>query len=163
MLWKTGPSQCCLNLSNVHLECYASNPEKLKAQAAIGYMIPYNHDNWEKWFQLFVLQTQCEYTVRNGCKFNNQSWEKGVIRVNKDKFMYTSSWVHTYSYLRGGEGKFNPLSLKKKSRISVASSYKLTKYEFVVFINTKLLQISFTNNFKVIAVLGSNGCSSSNT
>ena len=38
---KLGLSQCCLNLSNVQLECYASNPEKLKAQVAIGYMIPY--------------------------------------------------------------------------------------------------------------------------
>ena len=57
-----GLLQCCLKLSNVHLECYASNPEKLKAQAAIGYMIPYSHYNWEKWFQLFVLQTQvCVY------------------------------------------------------------------------------------------------------
>ena len=68
-----GLPQCCLNLSNVHLECYAANPEKLKAQAAIGYMIPYSHDNWEKWFQLFVPQTNCEYTVRNGCKSNDQS------------------------------------------------------------------------------------------
>ena len=38
---KLGLPQCCLNLSNVQLECYASNPEKLKAQVAIGYMIPY--------------------------------------------------------------------------------------------------------------------------
>jgi len=40
---------------------------------------------------------------------------------------------------------------------------KLMKYEFIVFINTKLLQIYFMNNFKVAVVLGCNGCSSSTT
>ena len=32
---KLGLPQYCLSLSNVHLECYASNPGKVKAQAAI--------------------------------------------------------------------------------------------------------------------------------
>jgi len=37
----------------------------------------------------------------------------------------------------------------------------LIKYEFIVFINTKLLQIHIMSNFKVVIVLGCNGCSSS--
>ena len=143
---KLGLPQCCLNLSNVHLECYVSNPEKLKAQTAIGYMIPYSHDNWEKWFQLFVLQTHCEYTIRNGCKTNDQSREKGIIRVNKDKFTYTSSWVHTYSCLRGGEGKFNPLSLKKKSRISIGTR----RLGCQACIHLRLLRIS--NGMKILEI-----------
>ena len=143
---KLGLPQYCLNLSNIHLECYVSNPEKLKAQDTIGYMIPYSHDNWEKWFQLFVLQPQCEYTIQNGCKTNDQSQEKGVIRVNKDKFTYTLSWVHTYSCLRGGEGKFNPLSLKKKLRISIGTR----RLGCQACIHLRLLRIS--NGMKILEI-----------
>ena len=93
-----------------------------------------------------VLQTQCEYTIRNGCKTNDQSREKGVIRVNKDKFTYTSSWVHTYSCLRGGEKKFNPLSLKKKSRISIGTR----RLGCLACIHLRLLRIS--NGMKILEI-----------
>ncbi|XP_065918696.1 uncharacterized protein [Dysidea avara] len=118
-----GLPQCCLNLAGLHLECYASNPDKLKTPNATGYMMPYNEEKWEKWLQQFTLQTQCEYTARNGSKANIKTREKGVIRVNKGQFSYTSSWVHTYNCLRGGKGKFNPPSLdvEKKSRASIGS------------------------------------------
>ena len=84
-------------------------------------MMPYNEEKWEKWLQQFTLQTQCEYTARNGSKANIKTREKGVIRVNKGQFSYTSSWVHTYNCLCGGKGKLNPPSLdaEKKSRASI--------------------------------------------
>ncbi|XP_065883904.1 uncharacterized protein [Dysidea avara] len=86
-------------------------------------MMPYNEEKWEKWLQQFTLQTQCEYTAQNGSKANIKTREKGVIRVNKGQFSYTSSWVHTYNCLRGGKGKFNPPSLdvEKKSRASIGT------------------------------------------
>ena len=118
-----GLPQCCLNLAGLHLECYASNPDKLKTPNATGYMMPYNEEKWEKWLQQFTLQTQCEYTARNGSKANIKTREKAVIRVSKGQFSYTSSWVHTYNCLRGGKEKFNPPSLdvEKKSRVSIGS------------------------------------------
>jgi len=36
---------------------------------------------------------------------------------------------------------------------------KLTKYEFIVFLDTKLLQIHVINNYKIVVMLGCNGCS----
>lgn len=95
-------------------------------------MIPYNQGNWENWFQQYVLQTQCEYTAQNGSKSNNQSREKGVIKVNKDQFTYISSWVHTYMCLRGGEGKFHPLSLKKSHAFLLALDVLDVKHVFTL-------------------------------
>jgi len=48
-------------------------------------------------------------------------------------------------------------------KIGLILHIKLKKYEFIVFINTKLLQIYFMDNFKVAAILGDNGCSGSTT
>ena len=118
-----GLPRCCVNLAGLHLECYVSSPDSLKTQNATGYMVPYSEERWEKWLQQFMLQTQCEYTARNGSKANIKTREKGVVRVNKGHFTYMSSWVHTYSCLRGGKGKLNPssLDLEKKSRVSIGS------------------------------------------
>jgi len=54
--------------------------------------------------------------------------------------------------------------LCKKSGKGSLLHINLTKYEFIVFlvfVNTKLLQIHVTSNFKVVVVLGCNGCNSS--
>lgn len=138
--------QCCMRIAGLHAQCYSALPEKLKSQTVIGYMIPYNEATWQDWFQQFVLQSQCEYTARNGSKTNSQSREKGVIKVNEDYFTYTSSWVHTYNCLRGGKGKFNPLSLKKKSRVSIGTR----RLGCGACVHTRLLHVS--NGMEVLEI-----------
>lgn len=86
-----------------------------------GYMVPYSENSWKDWLKRFSLQSGCEYTLRTGVQKNEESRERGAIKLQGKLCSYTSTWTRTYNCLRGGEGKFKPLKLSKKNRCSIGS------------------------------------------
>ena len=55
----------------------------------------------------------CEYNARSGKTSNSGSREVGVVNLQDNLLTYTSSFVKEYTCLRGGKGRFNPLTCKK--------------------------------------------------
>ena len=106
--------------------------------------------------QQFILQTGCEYSARSGKTSNSESREVGVLRLQDSLLTYTSSFENEYTCLRGGKGRFNPLTCKKKNRLTVGSR----RLGFNACIHVRLLNISngdqCSSSYNVIVIgLGS--------
>lgn len=64
----------------------------------------------------------CEYSTRSGKKSNSESREVGVVQIQDDVLTYTSSFIKKHTCLRGGKGRFNPLTCKKKNCSTIGTN-----------------------------------------
>lgn len=114
---------CCLELRGLQTQYYLVGDKEgqVREPYVTGYMLPYTENSWKEWLKRFTLQSGCEYTRRTGIQTNEESRERGAIKLQGKLCSYTSTWTHTYNCLRGGEGKIKPLKLSKKNRCSIGS------------------------------------------
>ena len=144
--WKTFAStkkqlpSCCLELLGLQTQYYLAGDKEgqVKEPYVTGYMVPYSENLWKDWLKHFTLQSGCEYTIRTGVQKNEESRERGAIKLQGKLCSYTSTWTRTYTCLRGGEGKFKPLKLSKKNRCSIGSR----RYGCKAVLHIRLLTIS---------------------